>query len=355
MNLGAIHGIMKSNVYLIILAIGGVSVNPASAVSSENVDEFYSGKTVNFIIPYNPGGGYDFYSRVAARHIGRHIPGQPTVVPQNMPGAGGFKAINYIYSVAPRDGSILGVPPASIALNDVLGLPGVEYKTNDFTWIGRISYSVDITFTWHTAAAKSVFDAMKEEVILAGAGAGSAGTINPRVLNYVVGTKFNVVLGYASSGDMMLAMERGETHGAYGSTSTLNALKPDWVRDNKVNILVQYTDQRYPEAPNVPSMVELGKTQEDKAILSLFATSALIGKSVLSTPDVPSDRTKALRSAFDAMTGDPKTIEEFERANVEFGPMSGEKLQLIFEEIASTPKPILERARAAYDATQRSN
>ena len=332
----------------VCLALAGL---PPSEVQADDVTAFYSGKQVRFIIPYGPGGGYDFYGRAVARHIGRHVPGQPVVVPQNMPGAGTLKATNYIYAQAPKDGTILGVPSSSIALNEVLNVPGVAYKSKDFTWIGRVAYSVDITFTWHASKVQSIQDAMKIETQLAGAGPGSSGTLNPRLLNYLVGTKFKVVLGYPSSGAMMLAMERGETDGAYGSTTTLRTRKPDWLRDKKVNILVQYTDRRYPDAADVPTMVELGKTATDKDVLKLFATSSFFGKVVLSTPGVPADRVKALRTAFDSMIKDATFVAEMGKAKADIGYLSGADVQTEIESIAKTTPEVLKRAREAYKAS----
>lgn len=324
---------------------------PPTVARADDVAAFYKGKSVRFIIPYDAGGGFDLYGRAVARHIGRHIPGQPNVVPQNMPGAGTLKATNYIYAQAPKDGSILGIPSSSIALNEVLNVPGIAYKSKDFTWIGRVAYSLDVTFGWHTSKVKSVKDALVHEAQLAGSGAGSSGTLNPRLLNYLIGTKFKVVLGYPSSGAMLLAMERGETDGAYGSMTTLRTRKPDWIRDKKVNVLVQYTDRRYPELPDVPSMVELGKTPLDREVLKLFATSAFFGKVVFSTPGVPAERVKALRAAFDAMIKDPIFVGEMTKAKADIGYLSGPEVQAELDAIAKAPPEVLAKAREAYKAS----
>jgi tripartite-type tricarboxylate transporter receptor subunit TctC len=354
--LGEAKLIHHPSVRILSLALfAGVFAGAAAATCRDaraaDAASFYRGKSVRFIIPYGPGGGYDYYGRAVARHIGRHIPGAPVVVPQNMPGAGTLKATNYIYAQAPKDGTILGIPSSSIALNEVLKVPGVTYRSKDFVWVGRVAYSVDITFSWHASKTKSIQDAMTRQTQLAGAGPGSSGTLNPRLLNYLVGTKFKVVLGYPSSGAMMLAMERGETDGAYGSTTTLRTRKPQWLRDKKVNILVQYTDRRYPDAADVPTMVELGKTPLDKEVLKLFATSSFFGKVVLSTPGVPADRVTALRGAFDAMIKDKKFVGELHKAKADIGYLSGNDVQARIEDIAKTPADVLKRARQAYKAS----
>jgi tripartite-type tricarboxylate transporter receptor subunit TctC len=320
---------------------------PANSLA-QPIEQFYKGKTVIMVVPYDTGGGYDFYGRMVARHVGKHIPGQPTVITQNMPGAGSIKATNYIYSRAPKDGTVLGIPAQVVALNEALGIEGIQYKAAGFTWIGRVTSNVDVSLTWHASKAKTIQDVMTLETMVAGTGPGSSGTIYPQVMNTVTGTKFKIINGYKSASEMLLAMERGETDGAYTSLNTLQTSKQDWLEDKKVNILVQYTTERHPALSAVPTMIELGKTPEDKQVLALFASGAVIGRSILSTPDVPQDRTEALRKAFDSMLKDQAFLDEVEKTKAEFDPMSGAELQKVVTELSAIPLAVVEKARAAY-------
>jgi len=315
--------------------------------NAQTPEQFYKGKTVNLYIGYGPGGGYDFFGRLVARHIGRHIPGQPSVVPSNMPGAGSLRAANFIYNIAPKDGTVLGIVTQTVALEDAFGTPGVQYKAAGFNWVGRATSNVDLMLTWKTAKAKTIQDAMKYETPVAGTGPASPAEFMPKVLNHVLGTKFKVITGYPGSTEGMLAMEKGEVDGATTSWNTLKTSKQEWLKNKTITILVQYTPYRHKELPNVPDMVELGKTAEQKQILALYASGAVIGRSIFTSPGVPADRIKALRDAFTAMTKDPVFLAEVEKTKAEFDPMSGEELQKTIEEATHVSPTVREKARAA--------
>jgi len=324
----------------------------AEAQVSQNrgAQEFYKGATIAMIVGYPPGGGYDFFARFVARNIGRHIIGAPTVITQNMPGAGGLRAANYVYNQAPKDGTVLSVPAQVVALTEALGDPGVQYKSSGYIWIGRVTTNVDISLTWRTAKVKSIQDAMVNEAIVAGIGPlGSSGsTLYPTVLNNVIGTKFKIVSGYEGASAALLAMERGETDGAYTSWNTIKTSKSGWHKNNDINILVQYSMERHPDLANVPTMVELAQSDDDKKLLAIYASGAVVGRSVLTTPGVPADRIAALRQAFDGMIKDSDFLYEIEKTKAEFDePMSGEKLQKLVAEMMDVPAAILERAKAA--------
>ena len=318
-----------------------------SLVQAQSVEQFYKGKTVNLYIGYGSGGGYDFYGRLTARHMGRHLPGNPNIVPQNMPGAGSLKAANYVYSVAPKDGTALGIITQSVAIEEALDTQGVQYKSAGFNWIGRVTSNVEISLMWHTSKVKSIEDAMQFEVPVAGTGPGSPAEVFPKILNAVVGTKFKVITGYPGSNEGMIAMERGETDGALTSWNTTKISKKSWLDEKKINIIVQYVATPHVDLPHVPTAVSLAKTPEDKQVLELFVSGAAIGRSILSTPGLPADRLKALRGAFDAMVKDPIFLAEVEKTQAEFDPMSGEQLQKVVQDAANIPPDVLKRAKTA--------
>lgn len=306
--------------------------------------QFYQGKTINLYIGYGPGGGYDLFGRLVARFLGTHIPGKPTVVAQNMPGAGSIRAANYVYNVAPKDGTALGIVTQTVALEEILGTAGIQYKAADFHWIGRVTSNVDILISWHTSKVKTIDDAMVHEIPLASPG---SGLFIPRILNNVVGTKFKMITGFPGSNESNLAMERGEVEAVSTSWTQLKTSKEEWVTKGIVNILVEYAPERFAELPNVPSMVELGKTEEQKQILALYATGSEIGRSIFTTPNVPADRVKALRDAFDTMVGDSQFLSYVKQTNAEFDPVPGVELQRIIQKSADIPEDIRRKAIAA--------
>jgi tripartite-type tricarboxylate transporter receptor subunit TctC len=264
-----------------------------------------------------------------------------------MPGAGSLRAANYVYNIAPKDGTALGIVTQTVALEEALGTPGVQYKAAGFNWIGRATSNVDLMLTWKNAKAKTIEDAMKYETPVAGTGPASPAEFMPKVLNHVLGTKFKVITGYPGSNEGMLAMEKGEVDGATTSWNTLKTSKQDWLKNKTITILVQYTPYRHKELPDVPNMVELGKTAEQKQILALYASGAVIGRSIFTSPGVPADRIKALRDAFTAMTTDPVFLAEVEKTKAEFDPMSGEELQKAIEDASHVSPEVREKARAA--------
>jgi tripartite-type tricarboxylate transporter receptor subunit TctC len=312
---------------------------------AQNSEQFYRGKTVNLYIGFSAGGSYDYYGRLVSRYIGKHLPGNPTVVAQSMPGAGSFKAANYIYNVAPKDGTAMGIVSQTMALEEALGTPGIKYKSANFNWIGRVTNIVEVTLTWETSKAKTIEDAMKYVTQVASTGPGSPSMGYPLLLNALAGTKFKIITGYTGSTAGMLAMERGEVDGALTSYNTLNVSKQDWLKNKKINLLVQYTLERSPEMPNVPSVVELGKTAEGKQMLGFYAGGGEIGRSFLATPGIPADRVKVMRAAFDATMKDPAFKAEIDKSKAEFNPLPGEKLQKLIEDFAKAPPAMIAHMR----------
>jgi tripartite-type tricarboxylate transporter receptor subunit TctC len=328
---------------LALISLLGVALIPGTASAQA---QSFAGKTINLAIGYPPGSGNDILGRLVARHIGKHIPGKPTVVPQNMPGAGSFKAANYLYAAAPKDGTMLGYITQTAATEELLGNAAVQFKTARYGWVGRISSYDIVTMFWHTSKVKTVADAQKFEASIGATGAGSTVYIYPNVMNRVLGTRFKIVSGYEGTAQSALAMERGEVEGMSTGWFAVKSTKKDWLEGNKISILVQFMAERHPDLPNVPTIVEMGRTPEETQLFRLFANEGDIGKAILAPPDLPPATLATLRRAFDAMTKDPDYIADADKLGVERDPMTGEKLQAMIEAVAQTPPAVIERAKA---------
>src|SRR5262245_37331013 len=278
---------------LLGMALAVVMASVSSGASAQSVVDFYRGKTVSVILGYPGGGSNGIYARAVARHIGRYIPGNPTVIFKTMPGAGSLVAANHLFHVAPRDGTALGFIAATIPLEELLGVGGVKFRSAEFNWIGRIASGVNMTFVKDTSSLKTVKDAYNREVILGASGRSSTVFVYPSVLGAVTGAKFKMVLGYASSPEAMLAMERGEVEGHSTSVEVVRALHPTWLREKRITVLVQYALSRHPELPDVPMSWELGRTPEDQQILKVVANATEVGKMILAPPGLPTERVQA--------------------------------------------------------------
>jgi tripartite-type tricarboxylate transporter receptor subunit TctC len=325
------------------LLLAGFGLALAGPAAAQTVEEFYKGKTIDLVISFTAGGGYDAYARLMARHIGDHIPGKPTIVPRNMPGGGGRVAGNYLYNVARKDGTVLAVIDQSLALEQARGDKTIQFDAVKFNWIGNPAAENNTTVTWHTSPVKTIEDAKKQEVPIGATGNNTSAQF-PKAMNALVGTKFKVVYGYPGGNDINLAMERGEVAGR-GSNSwgSWKGTRPDWIRDKKINILVQIGLKKTADLPDVPLLMDLASNPEDKAVLRLLSSPTAIGRPLLAPPGVPADRVKALRAAFDAMLKDPAFIEEAKKQNLDIEPVPGEELQQIVAEIAGAPKASIDR------------
>jgi tripartite-type tricarboxylate transporter receptor subunit TctC len=315
------------------------------AVGSAAAQTSLAGKTVTVYVGFGPGGGYDLYARLLARHMPRHLPGTPTMVVANMPGAASVRAANYVYTVAPSDGTALGIVAQSVGEEQLLGMPGVSYDVAKFKWIGRFAANVEVSYVWHASPIKTIEDLKATEASFAGTGPSSI--TYPRLLNSIAGMKWKVVLGYNTTSAGHIAMERGEVDGA---TSSLNALKTtlaDWLSKKMIRVIVQYAPTRSPELPDVPAVVEFGKGQEDIEVLKFYANSGLVGRSVVAPPRLPPDRVNMLRKAFVDTMQDPQFLAEIKKLNLDFQPMMGAELQALVESSTKISNAVLVRARAA--------
>ena len=306
-------------------------------------DDFYKGKTINLIIATASGGGYDTYSRLIARHLGHHLPGQPTVVPQNMPGAAGIRAANYLYASAPKDGTTIGMLDQATHLDQILGTPGLIADATRFNWIGRILSNSAVLYAWHLARVKSIEDALTHELVVAAPGASSR--LNWTVLNSVVGTRLKIISGYQGSSDSRLAMLRGEIDALSQPWPVLKVEGEQLLRDKQINLLLQTGVDKNPEIAQVPRMVDLAKTNDDRVLLALFSSPSTIGRSIAAPPDVPPERVAALRMAFTAALRDPALMEEASKLKLVLDPLDGEALQAAITSIGSASPELVARAR----------
>ena len=331
---------------LAILSVALVGLG--AAASAQTPEQFYAGKTVDFVIGYPPGGSNDTLGRLVARHISKHIPGKPTVVPKNQPGAGSFLAVNTIFNVSPKDGTVIGIGAPTTPLDEKLGTQGVRFKTAELNWIGRLDSLVNIVFMWKTSPVKTFADAQKIQSTLSATGIGSTVSIYPTVMNNLFGTKFKLIMGYKGSSEAMLAVERGEAEGHSTSWTALKVAHPDWLRDKNVTILVQFALKRHAELPDIPTAVDLARNDEERAILRAIMNATEVGTAFFTTPGVPADRLTTLRRAFDATVRDPELLADAEKIHVGVSPMTGEELQTLVAEVSNLPPGLLEKVRAAY-------
>src|SRR5947207_667734 len=284
------------------LAVAACAAGFAADIAlAQPAEQFFAKKTITISIGYTAGGSYDLYGRLVARHLGKHIRGQPTIVAQNMPGAGSLKAANYVYEVAPKDGTALGVVVESAALEQALSNPAAQYDAAKFSYVGRVATSNNIFMQWHTSKVQSIEDSRKFESTLASTGPGSIADTVPRLLNALAGTRFKLVSGYPASTEAMLAMERGEVEGASSSWAAVSVAKKEWLRDKKIRVILQTAPERTADLPDAPALPELASTAEDKQVFELYASGSAIGRSVIAPPGLPTDRVQALRAAFAAM------------------------------------------------------
>lgn len=324
-----------------LAALLALSAQAASAQAP--VESFYKGKQVELVIGYTPGGGYDAYARLVARHLGAQIPGNPNIVARNMPGGGSRVAAAYISKIAPKDGSVLATADQSLSLAQAIGDKGIQFDTTKFFYIGNPSQENNTTVTWATSGIATIADAMMQDVPM-GATGGSTSSQYPRAMNALLGTKFRIILGYPGGNDINLAMEKGEVAGrGSNSWASWKSTRPDWLANKKINILVQIGLNKAPDLPDVPLLMDLAKNDSDRAVLKLLSAPSAIGRPIFTTPGVPEDRIKALRTAFDKMVKDQAFIDEAKKSNLEIDPVSGEELQKIVNEIIATPKETAER------------
>jgi tripartite-type tricarboxylate transporter receptor subunit TctC len=322
------------------LVIGSLA---AASAQAQSVADFYRGKTVNVLIGVGVGGEYDLQARLVARHLGKHIPGNPSVVPQNMTGAGGIKMANYLFAQAPRDGTYIGMLGNNFAATQAVGGQGVQFDVLRFRWLGTIAPVVETMAVWHTAGVKTIEEVRRKEVVAVASSKGAITFIYPSMMNELLGTRFKIVTGYAGGNEINLAMERGEVQARNNTWSSWKATKAAWLKDGKINVIVQAG----PRAPDldVPSVEELARTPDERKLIELIVSGTRLGRPMATTPDVPEDRLAALRAAYRETMADPAVLAEAANLNFEVAPVYGEDMQKIVGEVMSTPKELAARAK----------
>ncbi|MCC6887423.1 MAG: hypothetical protein IT536_02595 [Hyphomicrobiales bacterium] len=309
-------------------------------------ESFYEGRTINLYIGNSVGGGYDLYARLVARHMARFIPGRPTIVPKNMDGGGSLRTANFMASVAPRDGTAIATIGRGTAFAPLIGQRGANFSATRLNWVGSANDEVSACGAWHTSGIRSVEDLMSRELVIGSTVASDDASQLPKVMNGLLGTKFRVVLGYAGGSEMNLAMERGETFGRCGlSWSSFAASHPEWVRSQKINLLFQVSMAKHRDLPTIPLLLDLAKTSDQRLILRLFAVRQVMGRPFFMPPDVPQDRVRTIREAFDRTMEDPEFLKEAAKLRLEINPIGGARVQAIVGEIYETPAHVVEMAK----------
>jgi tripartite-type tricarboxylate transporter receptor subunit TctC len=317
---------------------------------TDPVAEFYKGKTVTILVGYEGGGGYDLYARIVAQSLGKHIPGNPAVIVQNMPGAGGLRAARSLMTASPKDGTVVGMLAQTLPFDTLLGYtPDVDAAR--FIWIGRVAMNVEVGVAIAKTGVTSIDDARKREVPTAGTGGTASSTVVPFLLNQLAGTRFKLIAGYKSANEALVTMERGEVDavGAIG-LSTIMARHAPRVKDGTFRLIYQNALTRHPDIPDVPTIGELGNGKDERVILDLFASGAAIGRALIAPPDVPPERVAALRRALAATLADPEMIAFSKKGNLPLEPGTGEELEAIVRQVLSIPKPIADKTREVMES-----
>jgi tripartite-type tricarboxylate transporter receptor subunit TctC len=320
----------------------------AQSAAAQTVEQFYKGRQLTMLVFTGPGSTYDIYARVLARHFGDHVPGKPVVIVQNMLGAGGLKVEQYIYRIAPKDGTVVGTIGRGLPFEPMLGENEVNVDPLKFTWLGSMNRDVSLAMSWHTSKVKTFADLQQHELLVPGTGAGADSEILPLAFNRLAGTQFKIIEGYRDTPIAALAMERGELDGlAYWSWSSIMAAHPDWIRDQKVNLLFHTGLNPIPEVPQVPSLRNLVTNPTDKAALAFLLAREIIGRPFLAPPDLPPDRAAALRSAFAATLRDPAFLQDAKRTRLDVSLVTGADVDALLRDSAGAPKDVLARVKQA--------
>jgi tripartite-type tricarboxylate transporter receptor subunit TctC len=319
----------------------------AASARAQNVADFYRGKTITVAISFSVGGGYDLYARTLARHMSRHIPGNPQLVPQNMPGAGGLRVAQYLYTAAPKDGLTFGTFTRMAGIAPLVD-PSQKYEASKFTWLGAITDAVSVCITWHTSPVKTWRDFLDKPVTLGGTGPNGELDIFTNLYKNMFGANVKLVAGYPGSAEIMIAMERGEVDGVCGiDWTTIKAQRPHWIAEKKINVIAQAAFRKHPDLPAVPLIMELTNDPEKKQILKLFVSAHEFARPYAAPPGVPEDRAQALIAAFDATTKDHDFVAEANRHQMEVAPVSGKRLADMLAELYGTSEEIRVKARSA--------
>jgi tripartite-type tricarboxylate transporter receptor subunit TctC len=329
---------------IVLAALGAMCAGPAAAGA---VADFYSGKKVTMIVGSGAGGGYGLNGRLLGKYLGNHIPGKPTIIMQFMQGQGGVKAANYVYTISPKDGSVISVPISSIVESQLLRPKGIKFDGAKFNWLGSITALSSVLSIWHTTPAKTIDDAKKTQIVLGSPSGHSFIYRMPKLMNALLGTKFKIIVGYKGSRGVDMALEKGEIQGRAMVWASTKAKRPHWLKAGKLTHLIQIGPTPVSDLPGLPRFVDLVKGEKAKAMVRFLHVTGLIGRALHAPPGVPKARVTALRRAFDATMKDPAFIAEFTKRKLPYGPTTGEKLQSFIVSVFDTPKSTLDELKAA--------
>lgn len=331
------------------LVFGLAALAVTAPAHAQTPAEFYKGRQLTLLVSHPAGGGYDTYARFYGRHLGRVMTGNPAIVVQNMPGAAGVAMTNYLYHQAPKDGSVIGLGAGPLATAALMGSTGARYDARQLSWIGSMNAEAATAIAWYTHPVKTAKDLETTELVIAAGGATDISAIAPISVNRLLGLKIKTVTGYAGSAGQVLALERGEVGGIGGyNYGSLKSVRPDWLREKKVNILLQYTFEPHPDLPNTPTLPQLARTDEEKEILALIFLPQQMGRPIFGPPGIPADRLKALRDAFDAFVKDAAVIADSEKTQTElYKPMRGEDMVAMVERLHKVAPETIRKAAEA--------
>jgi tripartite-type tricarboxylate transporter receptor subunit TctC len=336
---------MRFTVLAPLVALSAATV-PAQA-DDKALADFYARNKVTIAVGFSPGGNYDLYARAVSRHIGRHIPGAPDVIVQNMPGAGSRVLANNLYVRGPHDGTMIGVPNQGIPMDQALGLPGIQYDARRFHWIGSPNQEVNVAWTWHTSKVKTLDDARRIESVMGTTGPGSPTHYYPGVMNSMLGTKFKIVSGYPGSNELDGAIEKGEVDGRGAVSWAALKITSDWVQTGKVNILVQIGAAKAPDLPNVPLLHELASNDTDRGVLEFLSLAPALGRPFFMPPNTPAENVAIIRDAFMKTMKDAQFVDETTRSRLDLNPITGDELKRLTDRTLNMPPAVIEAARKA--------
>jgi tripartite-type tricarboxylate transporter receptor subunit TctC len=326
---------------LIASAFAAASTLPAH---SQSVADFYKGKTIDVYIGTSGGGGYDAYARILSRHMSRHIPGNPVLVPKNMAGAGGMRLANFLYNAAPKDGTVIATFNRGTAFEPLLGSKAAQFEAARFNWLGSTNDEVSICVAWHTTGIERYQQVLEKELVVGASGIGADTAQFPRIANAILGTKFKIVTGYPGGNDIDLAMERQEVQGRCGwSWSSVKATHPTWLPEKRFNILFQMGLSKHPELADTPLIMDLAKSDDDRAIFKLIFGRQVMAWPYATPPGVPQERVDALRKAFTATMQDKDFLADAAKARFEIRAVTGVAIQSLVQDIYATPAPVVRK------------
>jgi tripartite-type tricarboxylate transporter receptor subunit TctC len=319
------------------------------ALAQEGVAAFYKGKTIRLVVGIGVGSGYDINARLLARHMAAHVPGHPSIIVQNQPGAGSLTMTNALYNVGPFDGTVMGASFNGMPTTPLLQPGGARFDPVKLSWLGSTNRETNAHYVWHTTPVQSLADVQKTEVVMGAQAPGSTQYDYPMLANALFGFKFKVITGYEATPKIHLAMERGEVHGTLANWSTLKAINLNWITEKKIKILAQWALRKHPEMGDVPLALDLAKTEAEKQAMLLALARLEYGRPFFLPPNVPADRLNALRRAFDATMKDPAYLAEAEKLKIDVDPLTGEQVAALVGEVSRTPPETVARVRTAME------